>query len=116
MNSEMSDKGQHDLTQLSNQERLKISDLFKTLGDPSRLRIIEVLSQVEELSVDDLANQVGLTQSAASHQLRRLKLDRVVKYRKEGKFIYYSLADQHLLYLFNIARDHVQENDIKYLI
>lgn len=89
---------------------LRIAETFKVLGDPTRTKIIFALSQ-EELCVCDIANLLGTTRSAVSHQLRILRNMRLVKYRKEGKMVFYSLDDEHINNLFNECLRHVEEDD-----
>ena len=84
-----------------------LSDLFKLLGDNTRLRILEVLT-IGELAVGDIANQLEMTTSAISHQLRLLKSSKLVKNRRDGKSILYSLDDQHVLEILNIGLAHVE--------
>ena len=72
-----------------------LSELFKIFGDSTRIKIINVLLD-NEMCVNDIANKVNGTQSAISHQLRILKASKLVKYRKEGNMIYYSLDDEHV--------------------
>ncbi len=86
----------------------EMSDLFRILGDPTRVKIIHALS-LEELCVCDIATLLGVSQSAVSHQLRVLRNLRLVKYRKEGKKVYYSLDDDHIRLLFLQGLDHVSE-------
>lgn len=85
-----------------------LSETFKMLGDPTRVKIIFGLSQ-EELCVCDIANLLGTTKSTVSHQLRILRNMRLVKYRKDGKMVYYSLDDEHIKNLFDEGLRHVQE-------
>lgn len=85
-----------------------LAELFKTLGDLTRVRILEALSRAE-LCVCDLAEVLGLTQSAVSHQLRVLRAAKLVRYRREGKNAFYSLDDQHVERLFGQALDHIRE-------
>lgn len=84
----------------------RLAETFKTLGDPTRIKIIHALSQTE-LCVCDLAELLDMSQSATSHQLRVLRTNRLVKYRKEGRTVYYSLDDDHILLLFNQGLIHV---------
>lgn len=84
-----------------------LAETFRALGDPTRIRIITVLSR-QELCVCDLAKILGLTGSAVSHQLRLLRGQRLVKYRKEGKIAYYTLDDQHINNLFAEGVRHVE--------
>ena len=86
-----------------------LADLFKIFGDSTRIKILYALLR-SELCVCDIADLLGLTQSAISHQLRILKHARMVKNRRAGKVVYYSLADDHIKTLFEIAFDHVMED------
>lgn len=94
---------------LSEQRVIQLSKIFKALGDPTRLKIIHSLSK-EELCVCDIADLLGMNQSAISHQLRVLRDLRLVKYRKEGKSAIYSLDDDHVLELFNQGLEHINHN------
>ena len=85
-----------------------LSETFKVLSNPARLKIIHALSH-EELCVCDLAALLGSTDSAVSHQLRVLRNMRLVKYRRDGKLAYYSLDDQHVRQLFEAGLEHLQE-------
>lgn len=85
-----------------------IAELFKVFGDSTRVRILYALS-AQELCVCDLADAISMTQSAVSHQLRILKQARLVKFRREGKIIYYSLADAHVHTIFAQALEHIGE-------
>ena len=85
-----------------------LAETFKALGEPTRVKILFALSQ-EELCVCDLANLLGLTKSAVSHQLRILRSMKLVKYRKDGKMVYYSLDDDHIKNLFDEGLRHVEE-------
>lgn len=83
-----------------------LAQIFKALGDPTRVRLIHALS-LGELCVCDLAGILEMSQSAVSHQLRLLRNLRLVKHRKEGKNVFYSLDDEHILGLFQQGLDHV---------
>ncbi len=85
-----------------------LADIFKMLGDVTRVRILKALF-LEELCVCDIAAVLEMTQSAVSHQLRLLRGARLVKYRKEGKAVYYSLDDDHVKTLFDQGLEHVQQ-------
>jgi len=85
-----------------------IAELFKVFGDSTRMKIICCLFE-SEMCVCDIAEIINATQSAVSHQLRVLKQAKLVKYRKEGKEVYYSLADRHVEIIFNMALEHIQE-------
>ena len=86
----------------------EVSELFKVFGDSTRARIICALN-VEEMCVCDLAALLSMSQSAISHQLRLLKVSRIVKSRKQGRVVYYSLDDAHIGQIFAMAFDHVME-------
>ncbi len=85
-----------------------LAELFKTFGDPTRIRILSVLSY-GEVCVNDLADALSMTASAISHQLRLLKQARLVKSRRDGKLIYYSLDDDHVRSMFAQGLDHIRE-------
>ena len=85
-----------------------LAELFKVFGDSTRVRIICALFE-SEMCVCGIAEVLGMTQSAISHQLRVLKQARLVKYRREGKTVFYSLADAHIKTIFNQAFEHVME-------
>jgi len=86
---------------------IRLSDIFKVMGDPTRLRIIHALS-LGEMCVCDIAAALGMEHSAISHQLRILRNMRVVKFRKQGKEAIYSLDDEHVLELFNEGLEHAR--------
>ena len=85
-----------------------LASLLRHFGDPNRLRILQVLAHVE-LCVCDLAVLLGVTKSAVSHQLKVLKLAKLVTSRREGQVVYYALADDHVRAIFNIALEHLHE-------
>lgn len=85
-----------------------LADVFKVLGDPTRLRILRVLMN-QEVCVRDIADELGMGQSAVSHQLRILRDARLVQFRRDGKTIYYSLADAHVFTLLDVGLEHVAE-------
>ena len=87
----------------------RLSELFKVLGDPTRIRILQALHDTR-LCVCDIAETLNMTQSAISHQLRILKHARMVKNRRAGKVVYYSLTDDHIKTLFEIAFEHIMED------
>lgn len=98
---------------LSNIDRKSIQDLskmFKLFSDETRLRIIcAILNQ--ELCVCDLCELLDLNQSTVSHQLQLLRSSKLVKYRKEGKQVYYSLEDEHIESIIKMALSHIKEGD-----
>jgi ArsR family transcriptional regulator len=85
-----------------------LAETFRMLGDPTRIQIAFALSR-EELCVCDIANLLGVSQSAASHSLRGLRQMNLVKFRKEGKIAYYSLDDEHINGLLDLGFRHVEE-------
>ena len=88
----------------------EVSELFRVFGDSTRARIICALN-LEEMCVCDLSALLNMTQSAVSHQLRVLKAARIVKNRKAGRVVYYSLDDEHIGKIFAMAFDHVTEEE-----
>lgn len=85
-----------------------LAELFKVFGDSTRIRILFVLFEKEE-SVGEIADALGMNQSAISHQLKILKQNKLVKARREGKQMYYSLADQHVKAIIEMGLEHVEE-------
>ncbi len=85
-----------------------LAETFRILGDPTRVRIAFALSK-EELCVCDIANLLGVSQSAISHSLRSLRQMKLVKFRREGKIAYYSLDDEHISGLLDVGFSHVEE-------
>jgi len=84
-----------------------IAELFKAFGDPTRVRILSLLK--EEMCVNDIAQAVGISQSGISHQLRILKQMHLIKFRKDGKNAWYSLADDHVRIILEMGLEHVLE-------
>ena len=93
---------------IANQELDRLALTYKVLGDPNRLKIVMALRNVE-MCVCDLAAFTGLTDSAVSHQLRRLKDLALVKSRREGQIIYYSLDDDHVEELLKVGLEHLRD-------
>ncbi len=85
-----------------------LADLFKNFSDTTRIRIMSLLIS-NEMCVCDITAALKATQSAVSHQLRILKQSRLVKTRREGKIVYYSLADEHVRTIFAMGMEHVRE-------
>ena len=85
-----------------------MAELFKVFGDSTRMKIISALLN-NELCVGEIANITGTTSSAISHQLRVLKQAKLVKYRREGKTIFYSLDDDHVKELYELGEKHIEE-------
>lgn len=84
----------------------RLAEIFRLLGDPTRVKILQALS-IEELCVCDIASLLGTTKSAISHQLRLLRSLRVVRYRKAGRIVYYSLDDSHVENLLREGLSHI---------
>lgn len=91
---------------LDRQAATDLSQIFQVMADPSRLRIISLLAQ-QELCVCDVAAALDMTRSAVSHQLRVMRMARLVKFRKDGRIAYYSLDDEHVLKLFTLGLGHL---------
>ncbi len=92
---------------LVDEDARQIAETFKILGDPTRIKILHALSR-RELCVCDISAIVAMGQSAVSHQLRLLRSARLVKYRKEGKMVWYSLDDAHISLLLAQGIEHIQ--------
>lgn len=91
------------------EELYDLAELFKVFGDSTRMKILFVLFEAE-VCVCDLAQTLHMTQSAISHQLRILKQNKLVKNRREGKSIFYSLADAHVRTIINQGLEHIEED------
>lgn len=89
-------------------ELLDLAELFKVFGDTTRIKILYVLFE-SEMCVCDIAEVLGMSQSAVSHQLRLIKQARLIKNRRDGKTVYYSLADDHVTTIIGMAKDHLEE-------
>ncbi len=94
---------------VSKQNTLAVAQIFKALSDDTRIKIAYALSVEDELCVCDVANIVGSTTATASHHLRLLRNLGLAKYRKEGKLVFYSLDDEHVRQLIQIAFEHQRE-------
>ena len=86
----------------------ELADLFRVFGDSTRIKILYALHD-SELCVQDIADAVGLSQSAVSHQLRVLKDSKLVRFRREGKTVYYALDDDHVRSILSMGMDHIEE-------
>ena len=95
---------------LSDASPVALAETFKVLGDTTRVRILDALSRTE-LCVCDLARHIGLSESAVSHQLRLLRGTRLVRARRDGRQMFYTLDDQHIVGLFEQGLEHVEERD-----
>ena len=94
--------------QTTAEEYAAAADLLKLFGDPTRVRMLHALES-GELCVCDLAALLSMTKSAVSHQLKLLRMSNLVKFRKEGLFVYYSLADDHVVSILDTAFEHIRE-------
>ncbi|MFT3951396.1 MAG: metalloregulator ArsR/SmtB family transcription factor [Oscillospiraceae bacterium] len=90
------------------EESYDVAELFRVLGDPTRVKILFALC-LREMAVNEISEALDMTQSAISHQLRVLKQGRLVKYRREGKTVYYSIADHHVKTILSMGIEHVAE-------
>jgi len=97
-------------TLINRQTAERLAQIFSALSDPTRLRIISALSD-HELCVCDLSVVLGMSQSAVSHQLRLLRNLNLVKYRKEGRIVYYALDDEHIRELFGLGLEHTAHQE-----
>lgn len=87
-----------------------LAELFKLFSDPTRIKILYLL-KIDEMCVCDIANLLGMTDSAISHQLKLLKQASLVKFRREGKAVFYSLADNHVTTIINNGMEHIEEQE-----
>lgn len=85
-----------------------LAELFKIFGDSTRIKIIYTIYK-KELCVHDIANVINMTHSSVSHQLKNLKQARLVKSRKDGKEVYYTLDDEHIEKIFKLSLEHIEE-------
>ena len=85
-----------------------LSEFFKVLGDTTRLRILDLLLK-KSMCVNEMSMKLNISQSAISHQLRVLKQAKLVKGRKDGKAVYYSLDDEHVREIYQIGKQHIEE-------
>lgn len=90
------------------EELYDLAELFKIFGDSTRIRILYALYE-EKLCVGDIANRLNMNQSAVSHQLKILKSAKLIKNRRDGKQIIYSLADDHVYTIIEMGREHIEE-------
>lgn len=98
-----------DNANLGSSEFAPLAELFKAFSDETRLKIMNQLATVEEMCVGDLAMKLEMTDSAISHQLKILKQAHLVKGRRDGKLIYYSLDDNHVKTMFLQGLEHIRE-------
>lgn len=88
-----------------------LADFFKVFGDSTRLKILSALD-ISEMCVCDISDALGMTMSAVSHQLKALREANLVKPRRDGKSIYYSLCDDHVKIILEMATEHLMEGDV----
>ncbi len=88
----------------------KLAEFFKIIGDPTRTKILFALDQ-NEMCVCDIANVLNMTKSSISHQLATLRKSGIVKCRREGKEVYYTLDDEHIKQVFEIAIEHIEHKE-----
>lgn len=93
---------------MSEEELYDLAELYKVFGDSTRIRILYTMFE-QELCVNDIARQLSLSQSSVSHQLRILKTSKLVKSRRAGKSVYYSLDDEHVRSIISMGMEHIQE-------
>ncbi|MCR4989768.1 MAG: metalloregulator ArsR/SmtB family transcription factor [Lachnospiraceae bacterium] len=96
------------MRKIDENELFDLAELFKVFGDSTRIRILYKLSD-KEICVQEIADSLGMTQSAISHQLKILKQSKLIKSRRDGKSILYSLADDHVRSIINQGLEHVEE-------
>ena len=90
-------------------EIFELAELFKVFGDSTRIRILRELFEEPELPVSVIAGRVSITVSAVSHQLKTLRTSNLIRSRKEGKTVYYSLADEHVKTIIFMGMEHIEE-------
>jgi DNA-binding transcriptional ArsR family regulator len=95
-------------TGLELEKAQRMAEFFSLLGDANRLRILSLLAQ-QELCVCDLADELSMSESAVSHQLKTLRALRLVKYQKQGRRVFYRLTDHHVLDLYYAVSEHLEE-------
>lgn len=99
------------LKKMPNQDLFdKLAEFFKIIGDPTRTKILFALDQ-NEMCVCDIANVLGMTKSSISHQLATLRSSGIVKSRREGKEVYYTLDDEHVKQVFEIGIEHIEHKN-----
>lgn len=92
-------------------EASRLADVFKLLGDPTRTRLLSALLEAGELCVCDLAEVIGVAESSVSHALRLLRTAGIVRNRRDGRMVYYSLADAHVRMLLDLSLEHLRHDE-----
>ena len=95
----------------STEEVAELSDMFKLLGDPTRLRILYALVETGELCVCDLAAAVGAAETSVSHALRLLRMAGIVRSRRDGRMVFYAIEDHHVRLVLDLAAEHLRHGD-----
>lgn len=95
---------------LSSEKAQRMAEFFALMADANRLRLLSVLAK-REWCVGDLAAAIGMNESAVSHQLKTLRALRLVRYRKQGRHVFYQLQDHHVLSLYQAVAEHLDENE-----
>ncbi len=101
--------GEFDHREISETQLYDLAELFKTFGDSTRIRILFQLFEAEEVSVGEMAENLNMTISAVSHQLKILKQSKLIKSRREGKSALYSLDDDHVRTIIECGMEHISE-------
>lgn len=96
------------INRVNEEELLDLAELFKVFGDSTRIKILYVLFDAE-ISVGEIADKLNMTQSAISHQLKILKQAKLIRSRREGKTMLYSLADEHVKTIIAMGKEHIEE-------
>lgn len=104
----MTVKDEHRLRDMSETELMELADLFKMFADTTRVKIMYALFDGEK-NVTEICEDVEMTQSAVSHQLKALKNGKLIKSRRDGKAIYYSLDDDHVKTIIAMGKEHIEE-------
>lgn len=102
------DNHREPLCELDEEALFEMAELFKIFGDSTRMRILYAMFE-EEMRVSDICEELGMTISAVSHQLRLLKQAKLVRCRRDGKMMYYALADDHVKTIIGMAKEHIEE-------
>jgi len=99
---------EHRHVRISDDDLFRMVELFKILGDPTRMRILFLISTAE-ICVSDMAKKLNISESAVSHHLKILRLNRLVRRRRDGKSIYYELIDNHVQAIIERGQEHIEE-------
>ncbi|MDD6435613.1 MAG: metalloregulator ArsR/SmtB family transcription factor [Clostridiales bacterium] len=99
-----------DIRTVTDEELIDLAELFKVFGDSTRIRILFSLFDKEK-NVSEICGEINMNQSAVSHQLKILKTSKLVKSRRDGKAVYYSLDDDHVKTIIAMGKDHILEKD-----